>query len=156
MMRDESEHAIEIQPPHLNSPAISFITSALETTPRSSKMEVHSDDSPAPLTEKHPPLVEESALSATTQDAESKPSWDFFIVVGSLFFGTFLVALDTTIIGTAVPAITSEFHTLDDIAWYGSGYLLSLTALQPTIGKLYKVLNIKGTYLSCVLVFEGM
>lgn len=79
----------------------------------------------------------------------------FPIIIGSLFLGTFLLALDTTIIGTAIPSITSDFQTLDDIAWYGSGYLLTLTALQPTFGKLYTLLNIKHVYLACILVFEG-
>ncbi|KAN0074851.1 Major facilitator superfamily domain containing protein [Elaphomyces granulatus] len=81
--------------------------------------------------------------------------WEFFIVIGSLFLGTFLPALDTTIIGTAIPSITTSFHTLDDIAWYGSGYLLTLTALQPSFGKLYKLLNVKAIYLTCVAIFEG-
>jgi hypothetical protein len=33
----------------------------------------------------------------------------------------FLVALDNTIIATAIPKITDEFHSLDDVGWYGSG-----------------------------------
>lgn len=78
-----------------------------------------------------------------------------FIIIGSLYLGTFLVALDTTIIGTAVPAITAEFHALDDLAWYGSAYLLALTALQPTFGKLYKVVHTKRLYLGCIAVFES-
>lgn len=79
----------------------------------------------------------------------------FFIIIGSLFFGTFLVALDATIIGTAMPAITTDYRTLDDIGWYGSGYLLTLTALQPTFGRLFAMWNTKAIYLLCVLVFEG-
>jgi hypothetical protein len=77
-----------------------------------------------------------------------------FIVIGSLYLGTFLVALDTTIIGTAIPAITSQFHSLDQIGWYGSGYLLALTALQPTFGKLYKIVDTKLLYLISIGIFE--
>ena len=87
--------------------------------------------------------------------AEAISSRLLFIVIGSLYLGTFLVALDTTIIGTAVPAITTEFHALDEIAWYGSSYLLALTALQPTLGKLYKVVNTKLLYLASIAMFEG-
>lgn len=79
----------------------------------------------------------------------------FLIVIVSLFFGTFLVALDTTMIGTAIPAITTAFHALGDIGWYGSGYLLTLTAFQPTFGKIFTLFNVKTVYLVCVLVFEG-
>ncbi|KAF2692141.1 MFS general substrate transporter [Lentithecium fluviatile CBS 122367] len=52
----------------------------------------------------------------------------FFIVIVSLFFGTFLVALDATIIGTAIPAITTEYYSLDDIGWYGIGSILCAAA----------------------------
>ncbi len=94
------------------------------------------------------------------QDGDSKPgkgasSWWFFVVIGSLYLGTFLVAVDTAIIGTVIPAITTEFHALDEMAWYGSGYLLTLTALQPTLGKLYKILDTKLLYLASIAVFEG-
>lgn len=78
-----------------------------------------------------------------------------FIVLGSLYLGTFLVALDTTIINTALPAITTQFHALDQLAWYGSAYLLTFTALQPTCGKLYKVIDTKLVYLISIAIFES-
>lgn len=77
------------------------------------------------------------------------------LLILSLFCGTFVMALDATIIGTAVPSITTEFDSLQDIAWYGSGYLLTITAFQPTLGKLYRFMNIKIVFMTCVLVFEG-
>jgi hypothetical protein len=73
------------------------------------------------------------------------------LIVLSLALGTFLIALDTTIIGIAVPTITSKFHSLDDIAGYGSAYLITLTALQPS----YTLYSVKTTYLACIAVFEG-
>jgi hypothetical protein len=30
----------------------------------------------------------------------------------------FIVSLDTTIVSTAIPRITEEFHSLEDEAWY--------------------------------------
>jgi MFS family permease len=78
------------------------------------------------------------------------------IIIGSLYLGTSLVVLDTTIIGTALPAITSEFHAFDYLAWYGSVYLLTLTALQPTFEKLYKIMDTRYLYLGSIVVFEGM
>lgn len=77
------------------------------------------------------------------------------LLIASLFCGTFVMALDATIIGTAVPSITTEFNSLDDIAWYGSGYLLTITAFQPSIGKLYRYVNVKLVFMTCVVVFEG-
>jgi hypothetical protein len=91
--------------------------------------------------------------STITRDVHAK--WSLTIITISLALGTFLVALDTMIIGIAVPSITSEFKSLDKIAWYGSAYLLTTTALQPSFGKLYTQYNAKTIYLICVAVFEG-
>lgn len=60
------------------------------------------------------------------------------------------------IIGVAIPKITTEFNSLDDIAWYGSAYLLTVTAFQPLFGSLYKFFNTKITYLTSIVIFEGM
>ncbi|KAK1842008.1 MFS multidrug transporter [Colletotrichum chrysophilum] len=66
----------------------------------------------------------------------------------------FLVLLDFSITATAIPYITSDFHRLQDIGWYGSAYVLSSAALQPFTGKLYTYLNVKYTFLFFVFIFE--
>lgn len=38
----------------------------------------------------------------------------------ALCLSVFLMALDNTIIATAIPKITDQFHSLDDVGWYGS------------------------------------
>lgn len=97
-------------------------------------------------------------LAAYASDDESDRylrSWRLAIVILSLCLGTFLIALDTTIIGVAVPRITTDFRSLQDIAWYGSAYLLTVTVLQPTFGNLYKFFNVKVTYMMSIVLFEG-
>ena len=81
--------------------------------------------------------------------------WRLFMVITSLYLGTFLMALDTNIIGVAVPKISSDFHALEAVAWYGSAYLLTITAFQPAFGNLYKFFNIENTYRTSIVVFEG-
>lgn len=39
------------------------------------------------------------------------------MVMSALMLAIFLMALDRTIIATAVPQITNEFNSLDDIGW---------------------------------------
>lgn len=86
---------------------------------------------------------------------EVNSNLQLFLLILCLFCGVFVMALDATIIGTAVPSITTEFNSLDDIAWYGSGYLLTITAFQPTFGKIYQFMNIKVVFMACVVTFEG-
>jgi hypothetical protein len=45
------------------------------------------------------------------------------LILISIYCAVFLVALDRTIIATALPRITDEFHSFDDVGWVS---LLSL------------------------------
>jgi MFS family permease len=67
---------------------------------------------------------------------------------------TFVIALDNTIIATAIPKITTVFNSLEDVGWYGSSYLLTTCSLQPSFGKVYTYFDVKYTYLSALLIFE--
>lgn len=81
-------------------------------------------------------------------------SLKFWSVMISIFLALFLVALDRTIIGTATPEITQEFHSLGDIGWYGSAYQLTTAASQLLFGRVYKFYEIKRTFLIMVALFE--
>ena len=76
-----------------------------------------------------------------------------FIVI-ALILSVFLVSLDQTIVATAIPHITDEFHSLDQSGWYASAFLLTLGAFQSTWGKAYKYFYIKPTFLISIGIFE--
>jgi hypothetical protein len=76
------------------------------------------------------------------------------ILTFGLCLATFVVALDNTIIATAIPKITTVFNSLNDVGWYGSSYLLTTTSLQPSFGKIYTYFNVKWTYIFALTVFE--
>src|SRR3984885_10241952 len=67
-----------------------------------------SDAPPAPLTpgEVHPILI-------------------------SLMLTMFLVALDQTIVSTALPTIGRQFHDVSSLSWVITAYLLASTAVAP-------------------------
>ncbi|KAH1671062.1 hypothetical protein KXV68_004814 [Aspergillus fumigatus] len=54
----------------------------------------------------------------------------------------------------AIPQITNQFHSLQDIAWYGSAYTLASSALQPLTGKFYTYFTSKWVFLGFFTVFE--
>ncbi|KAL8934498.1 MAG: hypothetical protein Q9216_005883 [Gyalolechia sp. 2 TL-2023] len=64
------------------------------------------------------------------------------------------MALDINIINVAVPKIASDFRALEDVAWYGAAYLLTVTAFQPAFGNIYKYFDVEVTYKICLAVFE--
>ncbi|HET6697747.1 MAG TPA: MDR family MFS transporter [Nocardioidaceae bacterium] len=58
------------------------------------------------------------------------------VVMSGLMVGMFLAALDQSIVGTALPRITSELGGLDKLSWVVTAYLLSATASTPLWGKI--------------------
>jgi MFS family permease len=65
-----------------------------------------------------------------------------------------LTEQDNTIIATAIPQITTIFNSLPDVGWYGSSYLLTTTALQPSFGRIYTYFNVLYVYIFALLLFE--
>ncbi|KAJ4377287.1 hypothetical protein N0V83_000111 [Neocucurbitaria cava] len=79
----------------------------------------------------------------------------FWLVIASAYLSFFLVALDRTIIATAIPAITNTFHSIEDIGWYGSSYMLTCAIFNPLFGKIFQLYNTKRTFLASIVIFEA-
>lgn len=67
----------------------------------------------------------------------SKPKALAAIMIG-LFLAIFTNNLDATIIATAIPYITDDFETIQDVAWYVSATFMTFAAFQSTWGKALK------------------
>ncbi|RHZ58908.1 hypothetical protein CDV55_105826 [Aspergillus turcosus] len=76
------------------------------------------------------------------------------LLLVSIMMTMFLVALDRTIISTAIPQITNEFDSLSDVGWYGSAYLLTSSAFQLLFGKIYTFYPVKAVILASIILFE--
>jgi hypothetical protein len=106
------------------------------------------------------PVVRDGEVAESTAENadEDEIVYPGGLQLGLLTFGlcmaTFTVALDNTIIATAIPKITTVFDSLGDVGWYGSSYLLTTTALQPSFGRIYTYFNVKYTYLFALCLFE--
>ncbi|KAJ9150791.1 Major facilitator superfamily transporter [Pleurostoma richardsiae] len=121
----------------------------------------------------HSPMTTPSATN-TTRDREPKPKpeseaspgaeeevdpeYPSGIKLISIFIGLLLsilcVGLDRSIIATAVPKITTEFNSLDDVGWYGSSYLLTACCFQLMMGKMYAEFSVKWLFLGTLGIFE--
>jgi MFS family permease len=77
-----------------------------------------------------------------------------YAVICAVTLVAFLMLLDMSIIATAIPRITTQFHSLPDVGWYGASYLLASCSLQPLAGKIYTIFNNKWTFLIFFSVFE--
>lgn len=116
-------------------------------------------------------------------------AWKLVAIITALSFAVFLIALDQTIVSTAIPRITDQFHSLNEVAWqvspwlrqsaqeespdvlrlytplgypaslfvkfrtfadydrYGSSYLLTRAALQPSVGRIYSQFDVRPLHI---------
>ncbi|KAE8451274.1 hypothetical protein EG329_004439 [Mollisiaceae sp. DMI_Dod_QoI] len=92
------------------------------------------------------------------EDAERNyqpKSLKFWTILVGTYLSIFLVALDRTIIATAIPKITDEFNSIEDIAWYGSAYMLATACLFPISGRIYQLYSTKWVFLTFLVIFEA-
>ena len=100
------------------------------------------------------PLEEAEALDKVTEEENYPHGAKLAIITASLCLSIFLMAIDNTIIATAIPRITDHFKSINDVGWYGSAYLLTTCAFQLMFGKFYTYFNIKWVYLTAIFIFE--
>lgn len=74
-------------------------------------------------------------------------------IIFALICAVFLIALDMTIIGTAIPKITDEFDGLNMVSWYGSVYFMTYGGFQPASGKFFKYFPLKASFLGATATF---
>lgn len=74
-------------------------------------------------------------------------------VMGGLMAGMFLAALDQSIVGVALPKITSELGGLDKLSWVVTAYLLTSTAATPLWGKISDLMGRRPIFQAAIVVF---
>jgi hypothetical protein len=106
-----------------------------------SKMAEHSEAAqiPASTPTAQDPLQNEAQTSSILDpveganvpsgEEEDETRYITGVKLHAILFGltlvAFLIMLDQTIVGTALPRITSTFNSIKDIGWYGSAYMLA-------------------------------
>ncbi|KAM3075467.1 hypothetical protein ACMFMG_007614 [Clarireedia jacksonii] len=101
-----------------------------------------------------------SPMAITEPEKKQEPLVDYpstqkrILIMLAGYLAVFLISLDQNIISTAIPKITDEFHSLSDIGWYGSAYVLTMCSFQLLVGKICKYYPAKPIFLGSILLFE--
>lgn len=77
------------------------------------------------------------------------------IIMLSVMASLFLVALDQTIIATALGRIVEDFNAFDSLSWIVTAYLLTTTITVPIAGKLSDLFGRRTILLIGVAIFAG-
>ncbi len=90
---------------------------------------------------------------------EPTPTGDYMshrqilVVMAGLMAGMFLAALDQSIVGVALPKITSDLGGLDKLSWVVTAYLLTSTAATPLWGKISDLRGRRPIFQAAIVVF---
>jgi len=77
--------------------------------------------------------------------------WLVLLIVG---LGSFMSALDGSIVNVVIPMIRAQYQaTLGDISWVSAGYLLVISSLLLSIGRLGDMWGFKGVYAGGYVIF---
>ncbi|PYH87350.1 MFS general substrate transporter [Aspergillus ellipticus CBS 707.79] len=102
------------------------------------------DEEPEPDT---PTTPENAPLPAR------KKTWRFWAVFPALCMTTFLAALDTSILSTALPTIALDIHAGDLYRWITNSYILSSTVVLPLFGQMANIFGRRWMMISSVVIF---
>ncbi|CAN9315584.1 multidrug resistance protein fnx1 [Alternaria sp. MG1] len=89
------------------------------------------------------------------QDGEhpQRTKLQIFLIMLSLAVAVLLVALDITIVTTALPTISAEFNSASGYTWIGSAYLIAQSAATPIWGKISDIFGRKPILLLTNAIF---
>ncbi|KVQ94540.1 MDR family MFS transporter [Burkholderia ubonensis] len=83
------------------------------------------------------------------------PFRESLLAMIGISFVTMLVALDQTVVGTALPTIVAELKGFDLYAWVATSYLLSSVITVPIFGRLGDYYGRKPFVIASIVVFTG-
>ncbi|KAJ5826128.1 hypothetical protein N7474_003266 [Penicillium riverlandense] len=119
------------------------------TQQHSSTTTIMSDDETSnPATEQTPLLRDDPAANqdqpqnnAQVPLRKEATTKELVVILGTIWIGVFLAALDTTIVATLSAPISSSFHSLSLFSWLATSYLIANAAFQPISGRLTDIFS---------------
>ncbi|KAH9890458.1 vacuolar amino acid permease [Cubamyces lactineus] len=76
-------------------------------------------------------------------------------ILAGIWAANFLSSLNTTLVATLLPSISSDFNKAHQASWLGTAYLLATCTFTPLYGRLCNVLGRRGANQTAV-VFAGL
>lgn len=131
----------------------------------SSQVSEHEPNEESPLLSNGKPSHDQEAAignSGDNRDDSDIPIPDepttrqLLLVMSGTWLGSFLAAIDSTVVATLTAPISASFNSLSLLSWLASAYFIANAALQPLAGRLTDILSRKwGLVFSNVMFAAG-
>ena len=99
------------------------------------------------------PALETRDEAAHEEEKPRRSKPQIALIMFSLAIAVLLVALDITIVTTALPTIAEKFHSASGYTWVGSAYLIGNSAATPIWGKVSDIFGRKPILLVTNAIF---
>src|SRR5579864_700028 len=94
-------------------------------------------------------------ITAFDPDRQLLPFRESLMAMLGVAFVAMLVALDQTIVGTALPRIVADLRGFDLYAWVATAYMLASVITIPIFGRLGDLFGRKPFLIAAILLFSG-
>lgn len=112
---------------------------------------VNSRTSVQPANESRP---DTAIMEAKNEEHQYLTGARLWLVHTGILLSVFLVALDQSIVSTALPKLSSEFQALEQLTWIVSTYFLTQAGLMLFFGQVLTIVSSKWVFLICIVIFE--
>ena len=101
--------------------------------------------------------VEDRTLGDSGVTAEDETKYPtgirFWLIIFCNALVLVFIEMDSSIVSTAVPSITDEFHTVADVGWYSSAFRLCACSFAFMFGKMYQLFPLRPIFLTSIAIF---
>lgn len=100
--------------------------------------------------------VESSAGKQEVPEPSSRSvhGWRWALVLASIYISAFTYGLDTTIAADVQSAVVETFHSVEDLSWLGTGFMMGSVATILPIGRAFELFDLKYNFIAGVVLFE--
>lgn len=103
--------------------------------------------------EDNPPDGPASGVVAAEDETTYPTGIRFWLIMLCNAMVLAFIGLDMSIVATAVPAITDEFHTVADVGWYSSAFRLCACSFAFMFGRIYTLFPLRPAFMGSIVVF---
>lgn len=103
--------------------------------------------------EDNPPDGPSSGVVAAEDETSYPTGIRFWLIMLCNAMVLAFIGLDMSIVATAVPSITDEFHTVADVGWYSSAFRLCACSFAFMFGRVYTLFPLRPAFMGSIVVF---